>query len=161
VFKLLRDFATEEILSYELFNARKEEKLSTMSYLQEEDKIRHWVFFVLQVSQFKKAEDFLYDKLPTRAMEVRESQGSRWVCQGWSNPTEENVGKLEREKKETKEGWKVAPVKATFRVSQTKNSFFFVHEYWGSEKPILIEVSAPAFFLKGSHVWKKFWKQTT
>ncbi len=55
------------------------------------------------------------------------------------------MGKLGREKKETKEGEKVAPAKATFRVSQTKNSFF-VHEYWGFEKPILIEVSAPAFF---------------
>jgi hypothetical protein len=56
------------------------------------------------------------------------------------------VGKLGREKKETKEGEKVAPAKATFRVSQTKSSFFLVHEYLGSERPILIEVSAPALF---------------
>jgi hypothetical protein len=77
MFKLLRDFAVQENFSYESFNARKEEKLSTESYLQEEDKIRHRVFFVLRVAQFKKAEDFLYDELPTRAMEVRESQGSR------------------------------------------------------------------------------------
>ncbi len=34
------------------------------------------------------------------------------------------MGKLGREKKETKEGKKVAPAKATFRVSQTKNSLF-------------------------------------
>ncbi len=54
------------------------------------------------------------------------------------------MGKSGREKKETKEGKKVAPVKATFRVSQTKNSFFLVHEYWGYERPISIEVSAPA-----------------
>ncbi len=58
-------------------------------------------------------------------MEVRESQGSRWVHQGWSNATGESVRKLGREKKETKEGKKVAPAKATFRVSQTKNSFFW------------------------------------
>ncbi len=58
-------------------------------------------------------------------MEVRESQGSRWVRQGWSNATEESVRKLGREKKETKEGKKVAPAKATLRVSQTKNSFFW------------------------------------
>jgi hypothetical protein len=58
-------------------------------------------------------------------MEVRESQGSRWVRQGWSNGTEESVGKSGREKKETKEGEKVAPAKATFRVSQTKNYFFW------------------------------------
>ncbi len=35
------------------------------------------------------------------------------------------MGKLGREKKETKEGKKVAPAKATFHVSQTKNSFFW------------------------------------
>ena len=38
-----------------------------------------------------------------------------------------------KEKKKTKEGKKVAPAKALFRVSYTKNSFFLVHEYWGSE----------------------------
>ncbi len=82
-------------------------------------------FFVLRVTQFKKAEDFLYEELPTRAMEVRESQGRRLVCQGCSNANEESVGKSGREKKETKEGKKVAPAKATFCVSQTKNSFFW------------------------------------
>jgi hypothetical protein len=45
----------------------------------------------------------------------------------------ESVRKSRKEKKKTKEGKKVAPAKATFRVSQTKNSFFLVHEYWGSE----------------------------
>jgi hypothetical protein len=45
----------------------------------------------------------------------------------------ESVRKSRKEKKKTKEGEKVAPVKATFRVSQTKNSFFLVHRYWGSE----------------------------
>ncbi len=37
------------------------------------------------------------------------------------NASEESVGKLGREKKETKKGKKVVPEKATFRVSQTKN----------------------------------------
>ncbi len=94
------------------------------SYLQEEDKICRRVFFVLRVAQFKKAKDFSYNELPTWAMEVRESQGSRWVHQGWSKATGKSVRKLGRERKETKEGEKVAPAKATFRVSQTKNSFF-------------------------------------
>ena len=100
------------------------------SYLQEEDKIRRQVFFVLWVTQFKKEKDFLYDELPTRAMEVRESQGSRWVCQGWSNAIEESMGKSGREKKETKEGKKVAPAKARFRVPHTKNSFFWFMSIW-------------------------------
>ncbi len=58
-------------------------------------------------------------------MEVRESQGSRWVRQGWSIATRREREKVEKEKKKTKEGKKVAPAKAMFRVSQTKNSFFF------------------------------------
>jgi hypothetical protein len=40
-------------------------------------------------------------------------------------PQEESMRKLRKEKKKTKEGKKVAPAKATFCVSQTKNSFFF------------------------------------
>jgi hypothetical protein len=45
----------------------------------------------------------------------------------------ESMRKSSKEKKKTKEGEKVAPAKATFRVSQTKNYYFLVHEYWGSE----------------------------
>ncbi len=45
----------------------------------------------------------------------------------------ESVRKSRKDKKKTKEGKKAAPAKVTFRVSQTKNSFFLVHEYWGSE----------------------------
>jgi hypothetical protein len=45
----------------------------------------------------------------------------------------ESTIKLRKEKKKTKEGEKVAPAKATFRVSLTKNSFFLVHKYWCSE----------------------------
>ncbi len=75
-------------------------------------------FFVLRVTQFKKAKDFLYNKLPTRAMEVRESQGSRWVHQGWSIATKRGREKVEKrkEKKKTKEDKKVAPAKARFHV---------------------------------------------
>jgi hypothetical protein len=54
------------------------------------------------------------------------------------------VRKLGRERKETKEGKKVAPAKATFCVSQTKNSCFWFTSI--GERPILIEVSAPALF---------------
>jgi hypothetical protein len=45
------------------------------------------------------------------------------------------VGKLGREKKETKEGEKVAPAKATFRVSQIKNSFFLFTSSWVLRDP--------------------------
>ncbi len=38
-----------------------------------------------------------------------------------------------KEKKEIKEGKKVAHAKARFRVPYTKNSFILVHEYLGLE----------------------------
>jgi hypothetical protein len=119
-----------------------------MSYLQEEDKIRRQVFFVLQVAQFKKAKDFLYNELPTRAMEVRESQGSRWVRQGWSNATRESVRKSVRESRETKEGKKGAPAKATFRVSQTKNSFFWFTSIGVLRDPSWLKYWLLCFFYK-------------
>jgi hypothetical protein len=52
------------------------------------------------------------------------------------------VRKLGRERIETKEGKKVAPAKATFRLSNTKNSFFWFTSI--GERPISIEVLAPA-----------------
>ncbi len=55
----------------------------------------------------------------------------------------------------------MAPAKARFRLTYTKN-FFLVHEYLGSERPISIEVSAPTRLgLRGSHVRRKFRKRTT
>jgi hypothetical protein len=129
--------------------------------LQEEDKIPRRVFFVLQVAQIKKAEDFLYNQLPTRAMEVRESQGSRWVHQGWSIATEESVRKSGRDKKETKEGEKVAPAKATFRVSQTKNSSFWFTSIGVLRNPSRLKYRLLRFFLRESHVQRKFRKRTT
>ena len=79
--------------------------------------------------------------------------------------------KLGRERKETKEGKMVAPAKATFRVSQTKNSFFWFTSI--GERPILIEVLAPTLFFykeamcKGSsgnrilNAAKQYLKRTT
>ncbi len=51
------------------------------------------------------------------------------------SPQEGDVrkSKKRKEKKKTKEGEKVAPAKARFRVPYTKNSFFFVHEFLGLE----------------------------
>ncbi len=100
------------------------------SYLQEEYKICRWVFFVLRVTQVKKAKDFFADELHTRVstgkprkplsppgLVYRHKKGM-WESQ---------------EKKKTKEGKKVAPAKAIFHVPSTKNSFFLVHEYLGLE----------------------------
>jgi hypothetical protein len=76
-------------------------------------------------------------------------------------PQEESVRKSRKEKKKTKEGKKVAPAKATFHVSQTKNSFFLVHEYWGLETPVSVNEKAPTrLALQGSHVRRQYRKWT-
>ncbi len=64
----------------------------------------------------------------------------------WSVATRKGREKKKKKKKKTKEGEKVAPPKARFRVPSTKKFLFLVHEYLGSERPISIEVSAPASF---------------
>ncbi len=67
-----------------------------------------------------------------------------------------------KEKKKTKEGEKVAPAKARFRVPYTKNSFFLVHKDLGLKQPVSVEVSAPTRLgLWGSNVRRKFRKWTT
>ncbi len=67
-----------------------------------------------------------------------------------------------QEKKNTKEGEKVAPAKARFRVPSTKNSFFWFTSIWVWKRPVLVEVSAPTRLgLQGSNVQRKFRKRTT
>ncbi len=52
--------------------------------------------------------------------------------------------------------------KARFRVSSTKNFFFWFTSIWVWKRPVSIEVSAPTrLSLRGSHVQRKFQKRTT
>ncbi len=110
--------------------------------------IRRRRFFFLQVISRKKEEKSSTDELPPRGVkdlplsffcptscwiqeskgfflltsyiqgQVQESQGSRWVRQGWSIATKRGREKVKKrkEKKKTKVGEKVAPAKARFRV---------------------------------------------
>ncbi len=117
MFKLLRDFAVKEIFSYESLNARKEEKLST-------DKLptrRGWdlpsSFFVLRVAQIKKAKDFFcrwatYKGKYGIAKEAVESARAGLVPQ----KGDVRKSRKRKEKKNTKEGKKVAPTRARFHV---------------------------------------------
>jgi hypothetical protein len=67
-----------------------------------------------------------------------------------------------KKKKKTKEGEKVAPAKARFRVPYTKNSFFWFTSIWAWKQPVSVEVSAPTRLgLRGSHVRRKFQKRAT
>ncbi len=118
VVQITTRFAVEEFFSYKSFHDWKKKNQVPTSYLKEEYKIRRWVYFVLRVAQFRKAKDFFPDELHTRAVELRESQGSRWVRQGWSIATKRGSEKLKekKEKKKTSEGEKLALAKARFRV---------------------------------------------
>jgi hypothetical protein len=143
--------------------------------------------FVLRVAQVKKAKDFFANELHTRAVEVWEAKKaikSAWAGllpqkgnvrkkrkekkrtekdQGrWSVATRRGREKKKKKKKKTMEGKKVATAKARFCVPYTENFFFWFTSIWAWKLPVLVEVSAPTRLgLQGSHVQRKFWKQTT
>ncbi len=116
----------EEFFSYEWLNARKEEKFEYWRATYEK-RIRFAVeFFVLRVDQFRKSKDFFADELHTRAStgKSRKPLSSPGLVYRHKKGTWESQEKKRKEKKKTKEGEKVAPAKARFRVPYTKNSFF-------------------------------------
>ncbi len=99
-------------------------------------------FFSYELLNARKQRIFL----PTSYIQeqVRESQGSHRVCQGWSIATRRGREKVKKRKR---------PRKARRWLQRKQRSVcpkprinFLVHEYWGSERPISIEVSAPTFF---------------
>ncbi len=102
MFKLLRDFAIEEIFFYESRNARKEEKSST----DELPTTRFAVvcFFFLQVAQVKKAKVFFANELHTRAVEVREAKEAVESTRAGLLPQKGDVRKKRKENKKTKAG---------------------------------------------------------
>ncbi len=131
-------------------------------------------FFVLRVAQVKKPKDFFSDKLHTRARTWKPLSPPGLVCRQkrgkWERKEEDQRrwsvatrrGREKEEKKKTKEGKKVAPAKARFRVPSTKNFFFWFTSIWVWKRPVSLEVSAPTrLSLRGSHVQRKFRKRTT
>ncbi len=118
--------------------------------------------------------DFFSDELHTRARMWKPLSLPGPVCC-------QKKGGREKKKKKTKEGGlspqegdvrkkkRKRPRKARRRLPQRQGSVcpqprisFLVHEYLGSERPILVEVSAPTrLSLRGSHVRRKFRQRTT
>jgi hypothetical protein len=107
-------------------------------------------------------------------------RGSRWVGQGWSVAKKKgDVRKKKRSRprkvvschkkgtwewrKEKDQGRQEGDsAKARFRVSSTKNFFFWFTSIWVWKQLVLFEVSAPTrLSLQGSHVRRKFRKRTT
>ncbi len=105
-------------------------------------------FFCPMSRSSQESEGSFTDELHTRAGSTR-SQGSRWVRQGWSvaekKRKEKDQGRgsvatrrgceKEENKKKTKEGKKVAPPKARFRVLSTKKFFFWFTSIWVLRDP--------------------------
>ncbi len=122
----------------------------------------------------RKRRIFFSDELHTRARLWKPLSPPGLVCRQkrgtWERKQEDQGrwsvatrrGREKEEKKKTKEGKKVAPAKARFRVPSTKNFFFWFTSIWVWKRPISFEVLAPTrLSLQGSHVRRKFRKQTT
>ncbi len=90
-------------------------------------------YFVLWVAQFKIATDFLYDELHTRAMEVRESQGGGWVCQGWSIATRREREQVKKRKEKDQGRQEGGSSEGNVPCVLNQEFLFLVHKYWGSE----------------------------
>ncbi len=138
---------------YELLNARKGEIRVPTSYLQDSPSS---VILALRVAQVKEAKGFFSNELHTRSRTWKPLNSARAglspqegdvrrrkeVDQGrWSVSARREREKVQ-EKKETKEGEKVAPRRKGSVCPQPRISFL-VHEYLGSERPVSFEVSAP------------------
>ncbi len=89
-----------------------------MSYLQEEYKNCRWVFFVLRVAQVRKAKDFFCRRATYKGKYGKAKEAVESARVGLSPQKKGDVRKSRKrkEKKKTKEGEKVAPAKARFRV---------------------------------------------
>ncbi len=107
---------------------------------------------------YKEAVESARAGLSPKKGDVRKNRiEKKKTKEGGLSPQEGDVRKKKRKK--TKEGEKVAPAKARFRVPSTKNFFFWFTSFWVWKRPILFEVSAPSrLSLQRSNVQKKFWK---
>ncbi len=66
-------------------------------------------------------------------MEVRESQGSRWVRQGWSIATGREHEKVEKRKEKYQGRREGGSSEGNVPCVLNQEFLFLVHEYWGSE----------------------------
>ncbi len=128
--ELTTRFAVKFFLSYESLKTRKRRIFLPTSYIQGQE-----------VEEAKEAVESARAGMSQKRKEKEKDQGR------WSVATRKGREKKKKKKKKTKEGEKVAPPKAMFRVPSTKKFLFLVHEYLGYERPILVEVSAPASYL--------------
>jgi hypothetical protein len=117
VFKLLRDFAVGEIFSYELLNARKEEKLSTNELPPRGVQDSPLSFFCPTSRSSQESEGFFADKLHTRASTGKPRKPLSPPGLVYRHKKGDvRKSRKRKEKKKTKEGEKVAPAKARFHV---------------------------------------------
>ncbi len=112
-------------------------------------------FFVLRVAQVKNAKDFFFRQATYRARTWKLLSLPGLVLH-------HKKGTQERRKEKDQGRREGGSAKAKFRVSSTKNFFFWFTSIWVWKQPVSFEVSAPTrLSLQGSHVRRKFRKRTT
>ncbi len=92
----------QRIFSYELLNARKEKKIEYRRATYKK-RIRFAVEFFLSYKLLKSRKRKIF--LPTSYIQgqVRESEGSCWVRQGWSITTKRGCDKVKKKKRKEKD----------------------------------------------------------
>ncbi len=121
MFKLLRDSPSKNFFSYESFHARKKKNQVPTSYLQDSP----LSFFCPTSCSIRESEGFFRRRATYKGKYGKAKEAIESARAGLS-PQEGDMRKSRKrkEEKKTREGEKVAPAKARFRVPYTKNSFF-------------------------------------
>jgi hypothetical protein len=154
VFKLPRDFAVEEIFSYESLNARKEEKLSTDELPPREVQDLP-LSFVCPMSRSNQQSEGFFCRRATykgkygKAKEAVESAGAGLL------PQEGDARKSRKEKYQGRREGGSSEGKVPCALHQ--EFLFFGSRVFGfGSGPSRLKYRLLRFFLRGSHVRRKF-----
>ncbi len=135
-------FAVEEFFSYKSFHARKKKNRVPTSYLQEDYKIRRWVFLSYESLNSGKQRIFFADKLHTRASTGKPRKPLS--LPGLVNRHKKGDVRMSRKEKDqgrqeggSSEGKIPCALNREFL-------FFWFTSIWVWKRPVSVEVSAPA-----------------
>jgi hypothetical protein len=167
MFKLLWDFADKDFFPTSCLTQERKKNWVPTSYLQEEDKIRRWVFLSYESLNSGKQRIFFADKLHTRAStgKPRKPLSPPGLVYCHKKGTWES-----QEKKKTKER-KGGSSKGKVPCALNQEFLFLVHKYlgleaarlgwsigsyetWSTRKPCAKEVPETDYFTQ----WKQYLK---
>jgi hypothetical protein len=138
-----------------LLKARKEEKSST-----DELPTRFAVEFFFSYESVNQGKRRIFWPTSYIQVQVRESQGSPRVRRAGLSPQEGDVKKKRKKKDQGRQEGGSSEGKVPCALHQ-EFLFFWFTSILVRKRLVLVEVSAPGFFLRGSNVQRKFQKRTT